>query len=442
MSTKDTIVAKATADAMAAIGIIRISGQNALSLAKEIFTSKEIKGDIEARRMYLGQVSTKNFKDKAFCVYYKAPHSYTGEDVIEFQAHGGKTLLDGIFRELVSKGARPAEPGEFTKRAYLNGKVDLASAEGICDMISADSEAEIMQAYRLMQGELSKTITASIEKLTEAVAGLEASLDYPEELEEDTRPESLLLIKEVKKDLEKTYASSKNRRYITDGINISLCGLTNVGKSSLMNAILNDDRAIVTDVAGTTRDVLKETFMIDGIKVNLVDTAGIRESSDNIEQIGIKKAKEAIKGADVILFVMDTSIEETDEEKALYNTLDKQKTIRVANKGDILKFPRNADILIEAETGKNIEKLMDLILEKINVKNITSKGTLTRERHIFAIQKAIEFLDNAIAVYDKTTIDCILIDLKGALRRLADITGEDVDESIVDKVFSKFCVGK
>ena len=153
------------------------------------------------------------------------------------------------------------------------------------------------------------------------------------------------------------------------------------------NAILNDDRAIVTDVAGTTRDVLKETFMIDGIKVNLVDTAGIRESSDNIEQIGIKKAKEAIKGADVILFVMDTSIEETDEEKALYNTLDKQKTIRVANKGDILKFPRNADILIEAETGKNIEKLMDLILEKINVKNITSKGTLTRERHIFAIQK-------------------------------------------------------
>lgn len=442
MSAKDTIVAKATAEAMAAIGIIRISGQNALSLAKDIFTSKEIKGDIEARRMYLGQVSTKNFKDKAFCIYYKAPNSYTGEDVVEIQAHGGQTLLDGIFRELVSMGARPAHPGEFTKRAYLNGKVDLAKAEGISDMISASSEAEIMQAYRLMQGELSKTITASIEKLTEAVAGLEATLDYPEELEEDTRPESLALIKEVKADLEKTYASSKNRRYITEGINISLCGLTNVGKSSLMNAILNDDRAIVTDIAGTTRDVLKENFMIDGLKVNLVDTAGIRDSKDSIEQIGIKKAKEAIQGADVILFVMDTSIEETDEEKALYNTLDKQKIIRVANKGDILKYPRKADVLIEAETGKNIEKLMDLILEKLNVKNLAKSTTLTRERHIFAIKSAIESLDNAIEVYDNMTIDCILVDIKQALRRLADITGEDVDEAIVDRVFSKFCVGK
>lgn len=440
----DTIVAAATPMGHSgAVGIVRLSGPRAKKIAEEVFYSSELNfNSIDPYRMYLGKLTTKNFTDRAFCVCCKAPKSYTGEDVVEFHVHGGLTVIKGVIRELIDRGARPAEAGEFTKRAFLNGKMDLAEAEGIVDIINAESEAEIMQAYRLMSGEVSKTIVNAARLILEAASNLEAGLDYPEELEEDVKAPSLKSLKKARQELSEALKNSEKRRYITDGINIALAGLTNVGKSSLMNALLKDDRAIVTDIPGTTRDVLKESFMLDGIKVNILDTAGIRESSDKVEKIGVEKAKKAIESADLVLFIMDSSIPITEEETSLYSLISHKNHIRVENKGDIIKYPREKDIQISATTGKNIDKLVSLILDKTDVKSTINNQILTRERHIYAVKEAEKSLSSAIKNFNLVTPDCTLVDIKEAYGSLLKITGEDVSESIVDKIFATFCVGK
>jgi tRNA modification GTPase len=441
---EDTIVAAATPPGQAgAVGIVRMSGPRAKKIAEEVFCAVDLDfKKIEPYRMYLGKINTKNFLDRAFCVYCKAPKSYTGEDVIEFHLHGGITIVKGVIRELTERGARPADAGEFTKRAYLNGKMNLSEAEGIADMINAESEAEIMAAYRLMSGEVSQTISEAASDILEAASNLEAYLDYPEELEEQVFEPSKKALKSALLKLRTALKNSENRRYITDGINIALAGLTNVGKSSLMNVLLKDERAIVTDIPGTTRDVLKESFMLDGIKVNILDTAGIRESTDTVERIGVEKAKKAIDSADIVLFVMDASLPITKEEESLYSLISQKKHIRIENKGDIIKYPRIKDITIEAKTGKNVDKLISLILEKTDAKTALSSSILTRERHIYAVKEAEKSLQSAIKNFDSTTPDCTLVDIKDAYSSLLKITGEDVSESIVDKIFSTFCVGK
>ncbi len=439
---KDTIVALATPDVeRGAIGIIRMSGEQSLSVARKIFSASGF-DNVEPNKMYLGKVQAKNFNDRAFCMYCKAPKSYTGEDVVEFHTHGGKIIVQGILRELVALGARPALPGEFTKRAYFNGKLNLAEAEGLADMINAQSEAEVNQAYRLMRGEVSKGIEAIKTLLLTASANIEVALDYPEELLEDTFSPTLNILNEAKTKLEELYLSSKQGRVAREGVSIALCGLTNVGKSSLMNAILKDERAIVTDIAGTTRDVLAGSFMLDGVNVEVLDTAGIRESSDVVEKIGIERATRAIEGADLVLFLSDTSIPESSEERELYEKVKHKKHIRVANKGDIQAYARENDIIIEAKSGKNVDELISMISQKLELNKRLKSPVLTRERQIYAVGEALKNVESAIDAMLSATLDCIVVDIKAAYAELASLTGEDVAESVVDEIFSKFCVGK
>ncbi len=440
---KDTIVAPATAAGTAAVGILRLSGEDALSVAAKVFAAKGWSAETaEPYRMYLGKADAGNFADKAFCMYCKAPKSYTGEDVVEFHLHGGKVVLDGLLRRLVALGARPALPGEFTKRAYLNGKLDLAEAEGIEDMISAGSEAEAMQAYRMMGGEVSKGIERVKEFLIEAAANIDAVLDYPEELTDDNMPLIEAALTEAKAELTRLYEGSKDRRMLKEGLSLVLAGLTNVGKSSLMNALLRDDRAIVTDIAGTTRDVLRESFELEGVTINVSDTAGIREGSDEVERIGIARAERAIEGADLVIFVTDCSVPESEEERALYAKIRHKKHIRVANKGDAEKYPREADIVTEAKTGANIDALTALIADKLELKKRLETPILTRERQIFAVKAAADHVDSALGAIGAAGLDCLAVDVKAAWAELCSLTGEDVAESVVDEIFSRFCVGK
>ncbi|MBO5776039.1 MAG: tRNA uridine-5-carboxymethylaminomethyl(34) synthesis GTPase MnmE [Clostridia bacterium] len=440
---KDTIVALATPQVeKGAIGIIRMSGERALEIVRNLFTAQGF-DNVEPNKMYLGRIATKNFNDRAFCMYCKAPKSYTGEDIVELHTHGGKIIIQGVIRELVALGARPAAPGEFTKRAYLNGKLNLAEAEGLADMINAQSEAEVNQAYRLMRGEVSKGIEELKTMLLTASANIEVALDYPEELLEDTASPTLDILNSAKQKLKELYETSKSATIAREGVSIALAGLTNVGKSSLMNAILKDERAIVTDIAGTTRDVLAGSFMLDGVNVEVLDTAGIRESDDPVEKIGIERATRAIEGADLVLFVSDTSEAESEEEKALFASFKNKKIIRVANKADIAKFPRECDIVTEAKSGKNVDKLVALISEALNLNKRLQAPALTRERQIFAVGEALTAVDSAIEGLNlSTTLDCVVVDVKTAYSALASLTGEDVAESVVDEIFSKFCVGK
>ncbi len=439
-----TIVALATPSSEAcAVGIIRISGEGAFDIARKLFYAKGFTREaVEPYKMYLGTLKTERFSDKAFCMYCKAPKSYTGEDVIEFQAHGGKVILDGILRECVKAGARPAEPGEFTRRAYLNGKLDLAEAEGIQDIITASSEAAVNQAYRLMSGEVSRGIESAKASLLSASAELECALDYPEEIGEDALAPTREYLIKAKDELESLYRASLDAKVARDGLSVVLAGLTNVGKSSLMNALLRDDKAIVTDVAGTTRDVISGEIELDGVKIELSDTAGIRSSTDVVEKIGIERATRAIEGADLVLFVTDLSEEMTDEEKSLYHSIEHKNHIVVGNKGDIKTFEKSVDIVVEAKTRKNIDCLREAISNKLELKRRTAQPALTRERQIYAVKSSIDRIDDALAGLGQSTFDCVAVDVREAYSELASLTGEDVSESVVDEIFSKFCVGK
>lgn len=440
----ETIVAIATSTATkAGINIIRLSGDDVLRTAERIFQSANIKdGIMEPNKMYLGTVSGNNFAEKAFCVYYKMPKSYTGEDVIEIHCHGGQGIANAMLRLCIDTGARPAQPGEFTKRAFLNGKISLAEAEGIAEMINAQSQSEILQSYKLLSGEISRGIYAMENKLLKVLASLEARLDYPEETEDEPTSPDKENIKEVLSEIERLLDGARLSKTVTDGINVAIIGLPNVGKSSLLNALVMADRAIVTEYAGTTRDILTETIEIGGIRFNILDTAGIRESDNEIEKLGIERTKSAIRAADIVLYIMDMSQPETQEERQLDALLKDKKTIRVSNKSDIGKHKRTQSVVIKAKPPGDIEELKKELLRLAERDKIFSDGIITRERHLFCLKEAKKHLEEALLEFDFLPPEISLVAVRAAYSELAKITGHDISESIVEEVFSTFCVGK
>ena len=444
-----TIAAISTPLGNGAISIIRMSGNDALRIGAKLFSTTKLRSftDAVANMAYYGTFHHGDLRDKCIAIHFKAPHSYTGEDMVEFQCHGGIRLTEEIFKALLDEGASPATKGEFTRRAFMNGKMSLADAEGVIDMINAESLAGIKAGYRLMNGEVATTVDRLQSELVDLISGLEASLDYPDELEEDTKSGGATTLKGVDKALTRLLESAKVGKYIKNGIDVAIIGEPNIGKSSLLNALLKTDRAIVTDIAGTTRDTLEEKFEVDGIILNLIDTAGMRkDTSDAIEEIGVKKAESVARNADLVLFILDASREITSEERALLQTYSDKKILKVYNNSDMGIHPSNANddnIFISAKTGEGVDELIRHIAHMFVDMHLDSSGNvITSERHVDAINRAQQSIRLCIQSIDYAPIECTLIDAKAAYQALGEVTGKTANEDIIDRVFARFCLGK
>ena len=439
-----TICAISTPIGVGGISVIRISGKKSLDVVNSVLTSPL---KIEPRKMQLKNVKINNITDKAMVVYFKAPFSFTGEDVVEIQCHGGVYITNLILNKLIKNGATLAENGEFTKRAFLNGKMTLDKAEGVIDIINAESEEQIKAASNLASGNLTKNIKEMQSVLTDILAEVEVSLDYPEhDIEYTTTNKFVEKVNNLIKNINEIKNTADTGMIIKNGINVVVLGSPNVGKSSLMNALLGYERAIVTNIAGTTRDTITESYVYSGIKVNLIDTAGIRETNDQVEKIGIDIAKDKINSADLILFVIDSTKKLTEEELTLFEKIKNKKHIVVLNKLDDKKFDFNFKNQIEVSSLKNqnIDNLKQKIYDEIINKNIIGNSTIiTNTRHKIALENAENSLKDSLKTLENTnSFELFSIDLTSAYSFLGEITGDSNKENIIDRIFSKFCLGK
>lgn len=439
-----TICALATPIGTGGISIIRISGNDSLNIAKNFFVSKHIDFEnIKPRYLYLGNFISSEVKDQVLMVYFKAPFSFTGEDAVEFQFHGGQLLAQKILKSLLTKCSL-AEPGEFSKRAFLNGKISLDEAEGISELILAESDTQLKAAEILQSGKLTEKVVEMQNKITDLLAEIEANLDYPDDVEEEQLFEkSESLLKKLDFEINEILENSKNSNLIKSGVNVAIVGKTNVGKSSLLNALLGEERAIVTNIEGTTRDTIKEKIFIDGVTVNLIDTAGLRESDDIVEKIGIEKTNQEIKNADIVLLVLDLSRELKQDEIEMIENLKNRPYIIVGNKSDIKNKKFDFDYIeISAKNNENISEIKKQIIEKtISGKIDFSKLVLTNERHLSILQNSKQKIENALND-QRVNLDIEAFILKDVWKELGKISGTTEDEKIIDLVFSKFCLGK
>ncbi|MBQ8749285.1 MAG: tRNA uridine-5-carboxymethylaminomethyl(34) synthesis GTPase MnmE [Clostridia bacterium] len=452
---KDTICAIATSNnSIAGISIIRISGEKSLEIAKKILTKFQ-SSEIKPRYMYLTDVVLENGTDKCLAVYFKAPYSFTGEDVVEIHLHGGIKLTEMVLKKCIENGARLATRGEFSKQAFLNGKSSLESLEGVIDIINAESEAELSAGYNLANGKLSQELYNMQNKLTDIIAEIDVALDYPEEdIEYTTENQVKKSLQEIYDNITNLIATSKNGKMLKNGINIAIVGKPNVGKSSLLNALLNFDRAIVTDIAGTTRDSIEESFEYKNVKFNVCDTAGIRDAQDKVEIIGIDRAIAQIKSSNIILFVVDLSRELDEEDKKIMEIINSSNVncILVYNKNDLkqdikpMQIELNkkvAEIEISAKNAENITKLKDLLYDFTLGKDFdTSSLTITNERHLQALKEANQNILQALNAIGKVSLDCVVLDIKNSWNSLGKITGKTITDEVLDAIFTKFCLGK
>ena len=457
MYDNDTIVAPATSTGKSSVNIIRLSGVKSLAVAESIFMPKKYKISENPRRMIYGHIiDGDKVIDEVMLCYMKAPLSFTCEDVVEINCHGGSKSLEEIMSLILTKGVRLAQNGEFTKRAFLNGRIDLSQAEAVIDIINAKSTKSFENALRQLQGRLSGRIEKIDERLKKSIAQITVAIDFPEEDIPEVTYEELLNDVEISMDeLNKLKETYKNGKVISDGINIAIIGRPNVGKSSLLNELLEENRAIVTDIAGTTRDIITESLSINGISVNLIDTAGIRETQDVVEKIGVERSISSIENADIILLVLDTSDKLNEEDKELMERLRDRDYLILLNKSDL---QNNLDIndlpdFLDKENIINISTLDKRGIEELK-ENIYAKAVsfdddsinnvmITNSRHYSLIENTINSLKDARqALLDNVELDILEIDFLNAVDYLGQITGLSVSESLLDTIFSKFCIGK
>lgn len=427
------------------ISVIRMSGKDSLQIALKFFTFKKEPKVLEPRHMYFGTINFEGFTEQCLMVYFKAPYSYTGEDVIEFQCHGGEYLTQQILKACLENGAVLAENGEFTKQAFINGKISLDEAESVIDMINATSDAELKANSKILKGELFKQISQIQKNIMDAIVNLEVSIDYPEHDDEALGIDNLQkVLQESKISLTKLSETANQGMVIRSGVNVAIIGKPNVGKSSLLNALLGEERAIVTNIKGTTRDVLKETINYKGLKINFIDTAGIHSSFDEVEQIGINKAKESVAESDIVLFVVDASKELDFEDKEIMNLCKNHKTITILNKIDINENKTGlTGIEISAKQLKNIDKIKDEIINLAVKGKIDFSGLIiTNQRHLEAIKDALLQIDKAFLECKNQTVDILDMLAKDIWKTLGKITGETENEDIISGIFAKFCLGK
>ena len=436
-----------------------MSGEKCFEVLNKIFKPKKQESveNIKGYTIKYGHIVENNeIIDEVLVSYFKAPKSYTTENMCEINTHGGNVVIRKILELCLKNGANLAEPGEFTKRAFLNGRIDLLQAESVIDVINAKSEKEAKTGIKQLEGVLSKKIEEIKQEILDVMVNVDVSIDYPEyDLEDVTNSQISEMLESVKKKLETLEKSFDNGKLIKEGIKTAIIGKPNAGKSSLLNAILKEDRAIVTEYEGTTRDTIEEFVNIEGVPLKLIDTAGIRDAKDEVEKIGIKKSKEIANDADLVIAIFDSSKELTKEDIEILNIIKNKKSIVLLNKADLNSVLNENDerfkkitenvLKISALNGEGLEKLYALIskmfsLEEINVDNDV---IITNLRHKNLISKAIENVKKAKnTVEENMPIDIIAIFIKDILEDLGNITGEIVTDDIINEIFSKFCLGK
>lgn len=439
-----TIAAIATAPGEGAIAIVRMSGPEALAIASQLFSKKLMR----SHTAYFGRILSASGQiiDQALAIAMMAPNSYTGEDIVELHCHGGKHITESVLQACLDLGAKPASPGEFTFRAFMNGKIDLAQAEAVQAMIAAKSSAAALQASHQLEGAVSKKVLHLQKELFDVAAILEAWVDFPEEgIAFGTLEDIAAKLERVKEEIAAFAATFHDGRILQEGLLVCLVGAPNVGKSALMNALLKKERAIVTPIAGTTRDTIEEPFRLGDLTLRLLDTAGLRETDETVEQEGIKRSQKAINEADIILHILDATRPLEPVEEQLLQKLDKTKTLAIWNKVDMAPLGFSAPLAISATEGLGLEELKEALLQHIWKGSLPAKDEIliTSLRHKEALLEAAGYCAKVIdGLREGLSPEFLTSDLKEALKEMSKIIGKDITEEILSAIFSKFCIGK
>lgn len=447
----DTIVAISTSLGVGAISIIRLSGEDSINIVNKIFKGKDLT-TVPTHTIHYGYIVDNNeIIDEVLVSIMRTPKTYTKENIVEINCHGGISTTNKVLELVLSNGARLAEPGEFTKRAFLNGRIDLVEADGIMNLISSKTEISRKMSINELSGKVSSLITSIREELIQIISNIEVNIDYPEyeDIEVLSNEKILPIINKIKDTLIKTIKESENGRIINEGINVGIIGRPNVGKSSLLNSLLEEQKAIVTDIEGTTRDIVEGQIKLNGVLLNIIDTAGIRETDNIVEQIGVEKSYEIIDKSDLIIFLLNNNEPLTKEDLELYNKIKNKTHIIVLNKTDLKQVidltPIKEEVLKVSLLNNDASIILDKIKELFNLEKLeTSDLTyLSNARSISLLKKSLNNISNAIDnINNNDPIDIVELELKNAWSTLGEIIGETYTEELLDELFSRFCLGK
>lgn len=450
----DTIIGISTALSKGAISIIRLSGDDAITIVNKVFKGIDL-SKVEPNTINYGHIvdsESCQIIDEVLVSIFKAPKSYTKEDVVEINCHGGLFVTNKIYEQLVLLGARPSEPGEFTKRAFLSGRIDLTKAEAVMDVINAENNAALKIANSALNGKISTFVDQKRQELLDIIATISVNIDYPEydDVEQLTNEDILPKLKTIKLELEDVLNNAKSAKLLKNGINTVIVGKPNVGKSSLLNTLIGENKAIVTNIPGTTRDIVEASINLGQVTLNLIDTAGIRITEDVVEKIGVEKSKEQINKADIILCVLDGSEPINEQDKEILNEIKNKCHLTIINKIDLEQKINLGEVddnvlFISTKNNNTIKELENKILETLNLNNLFNKDItyISNARQLEKINFAIKALDEALTtIENEATIDFVDIDIRKAWLYLGEIVGQTSTDNLLDELFSKFCLGK